>query len=340
MELSNVIMELSDMSGPPGFETAVAKRACELMSPYVDETYTDVMGNAVGLRRCGIDGAPKVLLDAHLDEIGFVVTGAEDGFLKFSSVGGVDPRMLPASTVKLLTVPPICGVIDTMPPHVLTDEEKDKSPDTDKLAIDAGLPADKCAQLVPPGTPAVYDTKCRMLGEDTICGKALDDRACFASLIRALELLAGETLACDLYVMGSTQEEVGLRGAKTGAYAVSPDHCIIVDVGHGKTPDSGSEVQSEVGKGPVISLGPNMNRAFTDKAIDAAKKNGIEYQIEVEPGGDSGTNATVIQVTREGVATALFSIPLKYMHTPCEAVSLKDCEAAAKLIAATVKEVR
>ena len=175
MGLRDVIMELSDISGPSGFESAVAKRACELMSGFVDETYTDVMGNAVGVRRCGKEGAPKVMLDAHLDEIGFVVTGAEDGFLKFATVGGVDPRMLPASAVKVLTVPPVYGVIDTMPPHVLTDEEKDRALDEDKLAIDVGLLGDECGKLIPPGTPAVYDAKCRMLGKDTVCGSSCSD---------------------------------------------------------------------------------------------------------------------------------------------------------------------
>ena len=340
MDLAKVIIDLSNASGPSGFETPVAEMACKLMAPYVDETYIDVMGNAIGVKRCGIENAPKVLLDAHLDEIGFIITYIEkDGFLKYSTIGGVDPRMMPAACVKLLTEPPIYGVIDTMPPHALSAEDAEKSLGQDELAIDVGLSEEECRNKIPLGTPAVYAAECVRFGSDMICGKALDDRACFAILVKAAELLSEEKLNCDVYIMGSTQEEVGLRGAKTGAFALDPDYGIIVDVGHGKTPDSADEVHHTVGGGAMIAIGPNMNRELTNTAIERAKEKGIKYQIEVEADGDSGTNTTVVQVTREGVATALFSLPLKYMHTPREVISLSDAEAIAALIAETVKTI-
>ena len=335
--MEKIITELCSMAGPSGFEEDVAKRAEELLKPYTDETYIDVMGNAVGVKYCGKENAPKMMLDAHIDEIGFVVTGHDEGFLKFAAIGGVDPRMLPACEIKLMTEPPIIGVVRTMPPHVLTAKQQEEAIKIEDMVLDIGLSQEKALEAVPVGTPGVYNKGAVKFGENLICGKALDDRACFATLVRAAELLKNDTLNVDLYIVGSTQEEVGLRGAKTAAFAVNPEYAIAVDVCHAKTPDySGWEAQV-LGNGAAISIGPNMNRAFTKKICAEADKSGFKYQMCVDPGGDSGTNTTVIQTTREGVCSALISLPLKYMHTPVEVISLDDVESVAQIIAAAVR---
>ena len=332
-----MITELCSMAGPSGFEQDVARKALAYMAPYTDETYIDVMGNAVGVKRCGKENAAKILLDAHIDEIGFVVTGHEEGFLKFAAIGGVDPRMLPACEIKLMTESPIVGVVRTMPPHVLTAKEQEEAIKIEDMVLDVGLTQEKALELAPVGTPGVYNKGAVEFGENLICGKTLDDRACFATLIRAMELLKDDELNVDVYVVGSTQEEVGLRGAKTASYAVNPEYAIAVDVCHAKTPDYSGWQAQKLGDGAAISIGPNMNRAFTKKICAEADKSGFKYQMCVDPGGDSGTNTTVIQTTREGVCSALISLPLKYMHTPVEVISLDDAESVAQIIAAAVR---
>ena len=337
MELREMIPALCALSGPSGFEGSVADRVEELLRPYTDEIRRDVLGSVIAVRRCGREGARKLLLDAHMDEIGFIVTGAEDGFIRFQTLGGVDPRMLPASGIRFLTEPPIYGVVSVMPVHALKEDEREKPMKIEDLAIDCGLTQAEAERLLPPGTPAVYDAEPAILGEHSVCAKTQDDRACLSAIIRAMELLKDEALDIDVYVLASTQEEVGLRGAEIAAFSVFPDWGIAVDVSHAATPDCSDWRTQKLGEGPVISRGPNMNRALTDLAIRAAEENGIKYQICVEPGGDSGTNTAVIQTAREGVATALFSLPLKYMHTPVEITDLRDGEALARLIAETVR---
>ena len=340
MDTASILIDLCKMAGPSGFEGAVAARVKELLAPYIDETWIDVMGNVIGVRRCGKDGARKLLLDAHIDEIGLIVTGVEEGFLRFARLGGLDARVLPASGVEILTDPPRFGVIGTLPPHVLKKEDTDKVIKIEDLFIDVGLKQEEAAADIPLGTPGVLACGARRFGENCICGKAIDDRAGFVAILRAVELLKDTSLDVDLYVMASVQEEVGVRGAAPGVFAIAPDWCVVVDVGHAKTPDSKPfESKEELGGGVAISRGPNMNADLTETTIKLAKENEIAYQINVIPTGSSGTNARAIQVSREGVATALFGIPLKYMHGPQEIVSLDDIENTAKLMCETAKAI-
>lgn len=333
MTLPELTKTLCAMSGPSGFETPVHQWIAKYIRPFADEIKTDVMGNLIAVRRCGKPGAKSLLLDAHMDEIGFIVTAVEDGFLKFENIGGVDPRMLPAREVRILTEPPLYGIIDTMPPHLLKDEDMGKTVDADKLFIDIGMSQEEAAKAVLPGTPVVYDGGCEELGSGQLCGKALDDRACAAIILKAFETLSSKDLGVDLFCMISAQEEVGLRGAAVGAWNTAPDYAVVVDVTHAKTPD-GKDVLTEAGKGVAIGIGPNMNNAMVKALFRVAEEQGIAFQPEVCPGGYSGTNTTAIQVSRQGVATALLSLPLKYMHTPLETAYVEDMNAVYELIVA------
>ena len=332
MTLKEMILRLSEAPGPSGREDAAMAVAAELLRPYVDELRRDAMGNLIALKRCADVGAPTVMLDAHMDEIGLIVTGYEKGFLRFQSLGGVDARMLPALEVRLLTEEPLYGVIDTLPPHILSAEEREKPLPMDKLYIDVGLGEEEIRRHVPLGTPAVFTTKCFELGENRLCGKSLDDRSCAAILIRALQLLEAEKLCCHVALLLSVQEEVGCRGAVTGAYNVAPEAAIAVDVTHGQSPDAPKSETFALGGGPVIGLGPNMTRSVSDKLLALAKNADMETQLEVMP-GHSGTDAWPIQISREGVATGVLSLPLRYMHTPVEVLDLRDAENCAKLLA-------
>ena len=337
MTIKETTRELCALSGPSGFEEAVARRAKELLEPLVDEICSDSMGNVLALRRCGKPGARQLLLDAHLDEVGFIVTEVTEGFLKFSALGGLDERTLPGREVRVLAPEgPLYGVVACLPPHVLTAEQKEQAVEIKDLFIDLGLSQAEAEKRVPNGTPGVFEGPMFDLQGDNFVSKALDDRICAAVVLQVLENLKGKELPCDLAVMFSAQEEVGLRGAAPGAFRLAPDWCIAVDVTHARTPDAPKGETFEAGKGCTVGVGPNANRAMTKAIMDAAKEKGIPYSVEVMP-RSSGTNGWAIQITRQGVATAIVSVPVKYMHSPVEAASLADAEAAADLITAFIR---
>ena len=332
MEIRTALKELCACGAPSGFEQPAAKVALELLRPLMDEVSIDRLGNVIGVKRCGKENAPRLLLDAHLDEIGLIVTGMEDGFLKFRSIGGVDPRMLPNREVSVLTEPPIFGVVSCLPPHILTESEREKVTPIDELYIDVGMTQEEAKAAISVGTPIVYREGCFALGESQICGKSMDDRACFVCLLRAAEILKEEKLDVDLYVMGSTFEEVGGMGAKVGTYAINPDYCIAVDVTHGKTPDGPADHCFTLGGGPAYGIGPNMTRWMSQRIKEIAKEKEIPVQPEVMA-GHTGTNGWGMQIVREGIATSVVSLPLKYMHTPIEVLEESDIESVARLLA-------
>ncbi len=333
-----MLSRLCALSGPSGFESGVAQAAAELLRPLTDEVYITRLGSVAGVRRCGREDAPRLLLDAHLDEIGFIVTGHEEGFLRFAPLGGVDPRMLPDREMVILTEPPIYGVVACLPPHVQSGEDMDKSLPIKDLFLDAGLSQEAAQKKIPIGTPATYRGGCAPLGADLLCGKALDDRAGFAVLLDVLERLREKKLNVDLYVLGSTQEETHSSGAITAAYEIAPNLCVAVDVTHGDSPDASKHETFKLGGGPVIGVGPNCARSLSGRLKELAGELDMPVQIEVMS-GSSGTNAWPIQVSREGVATAVLSIPERYMHTPVEVVHRKDLEDTAKLLAAYVESL-
>ena len=336
LNIRQVLERLCGCAAPSGYETPAVEAARELLEPLVDEVSVDRMNNLLGVRRCGQPGAKKLLLDAHLDEIGLMVTGAEEGFLRFCSVGGVDPRMLPDREVLILSDPPIPGVVVCQPPHLQAAGDQDKAIPISDLWIDAGLTQAQAEALV--GVPMVFREGCAPLGEGQVCGKSLDDRSCFAVLLRALELLKDKALDVDLYVMGSAREEVSGVGATVGTWAIAPDCCVAVDVTHGSTPDAPADKTFPLGKGPAVGVGPNMTRWMTRRMLDKAAERSIPVQREIMA-GHTGTNGWEMQISREGVATAVLSLPLKYMHTPVEVVSLADLEQTARLLAAFVEDL-
>lgn len=338
MEIEAVLKRLCGLGAPSGFERPAVEAARELLEPLVDEVWTDRLGNLIGVRRCGRPGAKRLLLDAHLDEIGMVVTGRKDGFLRFRPIGGVDPRMLPDRELMVLTDPPMLGVAACLPPHVLRPEDRDKAPDFDDIFLDVGLTQEEVERLIPIGTPIVFRAETIPLGERQICGKSMDDRACFAALLRAAELLKDSDLDADLYLLGSVGEEVGGGGAQVAVQALRPDYCVAVDVTFGRTPDSPKAESFVMGGGPCVGIGPNCARWMVRRLLDKAKEAGIEVQKEVME-GSSGTNGWGMQVCNEGVATAVLSIPEKYMHTPAEVVELSDIEETAKLLAAFALDI-
>ncbi len=341
MELYDILEHLCGLPGPSGFEGNVVQAAKKLLEPLMDEVSIDRLGSVIGVRRCGMPNAKRLLLDAHLDEIGLIVTGIEEGFLRFASIGGVDQRMLPARELTILTKPePLFGVVACLPPHVQTTTDHDKSVGIEDLRVDVGMNQAEAEKAIPIGTPMVYREGCFHLNGDQVCGKSLDDRSCFTILLRTAELLKNVNLDVDLYIMGSVREEVSGTGAIVGTNAVAPDWCIAVDVTHAATPDipNPKDRACELYGGPAIGVGPNMTWSLTDRMVEKAKINSIPYQLEVME-GHTGTNGWHMQTCLEGIPTSVVSLPLKYMHSPIEVVSLEDMEHTAQLLAAFVKDL-
>jgi len=261
----------------------------------------------------------KILLDAHMDEVGVVVVENVDGFVKVAALGSPDVRSLPCAEIRFLNG--VYGVVSFLPPHL-------KSGDGGIVPIDE-LFVDTGGVEVPIGTSGVLISS--EFSGRLFNSKALDNRASCAVLLDVLKRLDGEKLNVDVAAMFSSQEEVGLRGAKVGAVAVDADYAIVVDVTFGQSADTKGHESFPLGGGVTIGVGPNMNRKFTERVRGIADAHEIPYKTEVLA-GESGTNASVVQLANCGCSTALISIPLRYMHSPVETVDIRDVEAASDLI--------
>lgn len=331
LQIEKTLQTLCALPAVSGFEEQAAQAVAALLRPLCDTVEVDHNGNVLGYKGCGRKHAKTVLLDAHLDQIGFVVTEVLDGgFLRFAPVGGVDPRMLLATEVTILADEPLYGVVSCMPPHLLKAGEQDKAVPVDQMLIDTGL--ENAKEKIRIGTPIVFAQQPVKLLGGQICSKCLDDRAGVAAILLALEKLKKhKKRRCNIAVLISAQEEVTGLGAQTGAFAVQPEYAIAVDVTHGKTPDGPSDGVFELGSGPAIGVGPNLHRGLTKRLIKTAKANDIDYSLEVME-GNTGTNAWTMQIVAHGIATALLSIPEKYMHTPVEVVKTSDVEDVAELM--------
>lgn len=335
-ELKELIFRLCTVPGTPGDEQSAADVVAKEFSKYAAVT-RDAMGNVIA--KLGKSGAKThVMLDAHIDQIGMIVTGIDDkGFLHIDRCGGMDRRVLPGSPVKVYGAEVLTGIICCTPPH-LTSGGEDKVESIEKLAVDVGLNKEEAERLVRLGDRIVLHAEPKSLLGSRVAAAALDDRAGVASLIRCVQLLAGTKLNCELTALCSTREEVGGQGAVTGTYAVNPTLAIAVDVGFAAQPDVAPEVCGKLGGGPMIGIAPALSRSMGDRLIALAKAADMPYKLDIM-GNSTGTNGDEIAITRKGVPTALISIPLRYMHTQVEVIDLNDVEQTAQLMAAYIREV-
>jgi putative aminopeptidase FrvX len=333
VQIAPLLEKLSEASGVSGYEAEVRETVAEEFRRYADEVQTDKMGNVIALKQ-GEDAElrRRIMLAGHMDEIGLIVTKLEKGFLRFTSVGGLDERTLLGQEVTVRGRENLSGIIGSRPPHVLPKEEREKIIAIDKLFIDVGMGQEELERLVRVGDLVTLRREFTQLQGDLVAGKALDDRTAVAAILVCLERLASVRHAWDVYAVATVQEEVGLRGAITSAYGLSPDAAIAIDATFGNQPGVPEAETVEMGKGPAIAFGPNVHPKLYEALVEVAKELEIPYQVEPVP-GRSGTDAWAIQVTREGIPTALISIPLRYMHTSVETVSLKDVERTGRLMA-------
>jgi putative aminopeptidase FrvX len=334
-DLTAVLKRLSAAPGVSGSESAVRTLVIDLLTPLADEVSVDVPGNVTALKRGRQTGAMrrKVMLSAHMDEIGLVVTGHEGEFLRFTQIGGIDDRILLGQEVLVHGRCPLPGVIASRPPHVVSPDERNKVIPQDKLFVDVGLPADELKAQVRVGDIISFNCEPAELMGDWIAGKALDNRASLAVIYGCLRALAEMSHAWDVYAMATVQEEYGnFLGATTGAYRIQPDVALVIDTTYGYMPGLSEAETFKLGDGPALSIGPNIHPAIYRRLADLADALEIPRQTEPLP-GHSGTEAWHVQISREGIPTGIISLPIRNMHTPVEIIPVKDVARAARLMA-------
>lgn len=343
MVLAETLEKLSNACGVAGREEKVRNLMKKFLKPHVDEIREDKLGNAIGIKK-GKKKAPKVMLAAHMDEIGLLLkTISKEGFLRFAKIGGIDDRILLAQKVIVYTEKgPLLGIIGSKPPHIQKEEERKKVATYDELFIDIGAENLEEARKmgVRIGDPVGFDIKFAKVGKSIVVGKAFDDRVGCAVLVEAMKRL--KKTSCTVYAVGTVQEEVGLRGAITAAFGIYPDVGIALDVTVAGDVPGVKEVEAPIKlrKGPSLTVAdsglithPKVLRLL----IDAAEENKIPYQLET--GLPGSTDAARISLTREGVPSGVISIPTRYIHSPASMLSLEDAENAVKLTVVAIQKI-
>ncbi len=331
MDKYSVMEKLSSLHAVSGYEFAIGDKIANMFSEYCDEVQTDNLGNVMGIMRSKNADAGSIMVEAHIDEIGLMITDIDDdGFLHFTNIGGIDSRILLAKEVVIHGSKDIIGVIGARPPHITTAEERSKTVPTDKLCIDTGLCADELREVVSVGDTVTFADSFAQLGKKYVSAKSQDDRTGVAVMIFVMQKLKNYDLPFNVYFCACVQEEVGRRGVAAAANAIDPVFAIAVDVCHASTPDA-SQGTFKPGSGTVVSKGPNIHPLLLDYALEIMDENNISYNIEVDS-DDTGTDAWAIQTARMGIPTMLFSLPLKYMHTMVETVHMDDVIATANAI--------
>lgn len=332
-----ILQRLCLASGVSGMEENACRVAAEWLGKYSENVICDSFGNVYAKIADPKNGAPVILLDAHIDEVGLVVTDIDDdGFLKVGKCGGVDRRLLLAQQVIVHGKEDLTGIITSKPPHLESDEERKKVPDFDSISIDIGMNQDSAKRLVSPGDRITFYSEYRNLLNDRVSVKAVDDRGGVTAILYALELLKDRKLNCGLSVLFSSQEELGLRGVTIGSYLLDPDIAVSVDVSFGYTSDAPEHKCGKMGEGPMIGIAPTLDQEISNELIRTAAENNMAYQLEVM-GEETSTNADAIGMMRGGIKTGLVSIPIRYMHTPIETVVLADIENVGRLLAKYVE---
>lgn len=339
-EIFSLLKRLSEAVSPSGFEDDVREFVKDYFSRSADRVYIDSLGNVVAVKK-GSRGSGKIMLAGHMDEIGLFISHIDErGFLRAVPIGGVFERAVIFQRVLIRTRDKkiLRGVIGLKPPHIAKPEEAKQVPDLRELFIDIGASSKTEVEKlgVRVGDVAVYDRDLVMLSQDRVTGKAIDDRVGLLVVLKSFELL--ENNQADVYAVATVQEEVGLKGARTAAFSISPDAALALDVTIASDVPGVSEHEwfTQLGKGPAIKIadgrsasGLIANMSIVDKLVSIAQELGIPYQMEVAAGGT--TDASAIQLNKEGVPAGVISIPARYIHSPVEVIDLNDVANAIRL---------
>jgi tetrahedral aminopeptidase len=333
IDLLPLLKSLVSAAGISGFESPVCQLVSDVWRPIVDELSTSRLGSLHGVS-FGVDPQPRhrLMVSAHIDAVGLMVTGNVDGLLRITEIGGIDARVLPGQAVIVHGRQDLPAIVIQPPVGLLPPDFSNRPVAMEYLWVDTGLLPSQVAELVKVGDPVSYAQPPLELTGDTLCGHSLDNRASLAALTLCLDELHSRPHGWDVWAVASAQEETGVRGALTSSFQLRPDMAVAIDVTFAKGPGSTDYDTFPLGKGVTLGWGPNVHPALFKKIEEIAKQLEIPYATEVIP-RYSGTDAEGIQVTAEGIPTVVIYIPLRYMHTPVEVVSLKDIRRAGRLLA-------
>ncbi len=339
MDIKAFLIELINTSGLSGYEESIREQIEKTWTSLSDETHISRLGSLHVLRRGDLpEPRPSVLLAAHMDAIGLMVNGIIDGFLRVSEIGGLDPRVLPGQFVTVHGRSDLPGLIVQPPSHLLPTSKRSGAVPLEFLLVDVGLNPEEVNRLVRIGDLISFALPPKELGEDLLIGHSLDNRASIAALTLCLEELQQRSLKWDLWAVATVQEEETLGGALTSAFQIRPTIAIAIDVTFASSPGSPDHKTFPLGKGVTLGYGPNIHPKLYHVFKDLADQREIPYKMEAMP-RHSGTDAMALQVAAEGIPTMVVSIPLRYMHTPVEMVSLKDIRRTSRLLAEFVAQL-
>ncbi|WP_372808067.1 M42 family metallopeptidase [Pontiella sp.] len=338
------LADLINSISPSGYEGPAAKVWKAEAETFADKVWTDTHGNSHAIVNPG--GSPRVMFAGHYDEIGFQISYIDEkGFLWIQALGGWDSQIAQGQRVQIVTKKGIVrGVIGKVAIHLQTPDDRKKVSEIKDLWVDIGAKDKEDAEkMVEIGDPMVLAYGFEELANGLAAGRAFDDRAGAFVVLEAARQLSALNPEAEIHAVATVQEEIGLRGATTAAYGIDPDIGIAVDVTFATDhPNMGEAMKREnlieLGKGPVLTRGPNINAKLFELLVTTATEEKIPVQLNAEPRG-TGTDANAIQLNRAGVTSALVSIPLRYMHSPCELISLTDLELSASLLAKTVAKI-
>ncbi len=344
MNTRKLLKKLSEVPGPSGYESRIAEAIRKAWRPYVDSMSIDRIGSVVAVKRGqSAKTGQRLLLAAHMDEIGLMVKDIvatsekqmNQGFLRVTKVGGVDIRHLYGQMVVVhgsgQGESDMVGVLGSLPSWMLPEAKRDKPYGYDDLVVDVGLPEATLRERVFIGDFISFRQPLRKLMNKRVTGKALDNRASVTALAVCLEYLSRRRHDWDVIAVATAQEETSLLGAFTTAFSQRPEIAIAVDVTFGSGPGASDGGNFELGGGPTVGLGPNVHPGMYQALNDAAKSLEMKVHTSLHP-SYSGTDAFGIQIAREGIPTGLVGIPLRYMHTMVESISITDVERAGRLI--------
>ncbi len=345
LENIDLLKQLIAAPSPSGYEQPAQEVFRRGVAPFADSIETDLLGNAYAI--VNTSGSPKIMLAGHCDEIGFLVTHIHDrGYIYFSNIGGHDANITVGQRVLVHTARhgSLSGVIGKKPVHLTDEEERGRKTKLDDLFVDIGATGkDAVAEKVSIGDPITYAAPFEHLQGDLAVAHSFDNKSGTFILAEALRLVSLERdkLTAAVYGVSTVQEEIGLRGARTSAYFTGATVGLALDVGHAADYpgiDKRKTGDIELGKGPVITRGANINPQVYKMLIEAAVERDIPFQLNAK-GVGTGTDANAMQLNQGGMAVGLIELPLRYMHTPCEVVSLSDIRNAARLVAAFILKV-
>lgn len=343
--VKELIKKLGEIASISGFEDIDRDKIEALVTPYFDTLEITRTGSYLFRKNPAREGTPRILVDAHIDGIGLMVTQICDGgFLKFSTVGGIDTRILSGADVTVYGKERVRGVIGSLAPHLMSAEEAKKNPTVDKLYIDTGLDKEFLEENTPIGSPVGFTYPVVELLNNRMVSAGLDNKASVAIALTAMKILSDENSDAGVTLLLSGREELGGGvGAISAAFAEKPDCAVVLDVNFGFMPrDPGSDTlayrkSAELGEGAVVSFSATTDRRMARRFLEIAEENKIPCQSIVE-GSRTGTNADSIALSGGGFPAVLFGVPLQNMHTYSECVCADDIVGAAKILALYIKE--